>query len=105
MRYSVYTFKKDVLDYIGTDSNHGLNTVKCHLLGHVIEALESLVTIHFLSKSTYEYYNVVVKQAYANTSKWLKTMASETVRNLDSTLKRHIVSDVSKVQKPFSSGC
>lgn len=103
MSHYISTFKKAVWALIRPHCDHGLTTLKFHLLDYHFAYLEHFWTMHVQSPSPYEHYNFVVKQAYNSTSKRLHTRTSDTVNNLNSTLKKQRVSDVCNVQQPSPS--
>lgn len=88
LRSTVLTFKKQVWSLFGPHCDRGLNTLKFHLLDHLVDDLQRFGTVRVLSASPYEHYNVVIKQSYSGTSKRLQTRERDTIRNLDTDLKR-----------------
>lgn len=103
MPKSVSTFKNSVWALFGAHCDNGQNILKLHLLDHHVDYLERFRTVHVLSASPYEPYNFVMKKAYGSTSKRRQARKSDTVRNLDSALKRQRVSDGFNVQEHSDS--
>ena len=85
---TIVDFKKQVWTLFRPHCERGLNTLKFHLLDHLVDDLQRFGSIHILSASPYEHFNLIVKQAYSGTSKRLKTRATETVHILGTDLKR-----------------
>lgn len=88
MRTKVLEFKAKVWNLFRPHCKPGLNTLKFHLLDHLVDDLERFGTIRVLSASPYENFNLIVKQAYSGTSKRLQTRARDTVQVLETNLKR-----------------
>lgn len=103
IRVSISTFKHAFWTLFGPHCSHGLNTLKFHLLDHLVDDLERFGSIHVLSESLYEHFNYIVKQAYNSTSKRLKTRTADTVSNLDLTLTRQRSDHVSISSCPSST--
>lgn len=88
LRSTVLLFKKQVWALFGPHCDRGLNTLKFHLLDHLVDDLQRFGTIRVLSASPYEQFNLIVKQSYSGTLKRLHTRERDTIHNLDTNLKR-----------------
>jgi len=96
---SIHTFKSAVWRLFGPHCENGLNTLKFHLLDHLVDELARFGTVLVLSASPYEHFNLIVKQSYASTSKRLQTRTSDTVRNSYTSLCRQKQSTITASQK------
>ena len=62
--------------------DHGLYTLKFHLLDHLVLDLGRYTSLDFLDAGPYEYYNTRIKQAYRLGSRRKATALEETVQNI-----------------------
>lgn len=98
MQSSLYNFKTVFWPLFVPHCEHDLNTLKFHLLDHLVYELERFGTGSgsFFSASPYEHFNFILEQAYGSTSKLLQTRKTEvissTVNALDINVKRQKVS-------------
>ena len=99
LRSAVHLFKEHVWTLFGPHCDRGLNTLKFHLLDHLVDDLERFGTIHVLNASPYEHFNLIVKQSYAGTSKRLQTRERDTIQNLDTDLKRQKLTSIQPVPR------
>lgn len=74
----VHTFEKHC--------EHGIHTLKFHLLDHVVEDLSKFGGLNILDASPYEHFNTFFKQSYRSTSKRIATRMDETVTNMAPTI-------------------
>lgn len=95
--------KKALCDLFGFHCDHGENTLKFHLLDHLVENAEPSGTIHVLSASIYEHCKFLVKQAHDSTSIRLQTRTTETITKKN----HHSSSNNSRNKSPrfHSTGC
>ena len=91
MQKEVSAFKEDISKLFGPHCKTGLQTLKFHLLDHMVLDLERFGSLRVLSASPYEHFNLFVKQAYNSTSKRIPTRTKETVARLQTALKRQKV--------------
>ena len=102
LQNAVREFKKLLWCVFGPHCNNGLNTLKFHLLDHLVHDLKRFGSISVLSASPYEHFNYVIKQSYASTSKRLQTRTGDTVRNLGTALCQQHFSDKTVQRSPKS---
>ena len=103
LQNAVREFKKLLWCVFGPHCNNGLNTLKFHLLDHLVHDLKRFGSISVLSASPYEHFNYVIKQSYASTSKRLQTRTGDTVRNLGTALCQQHFSDKTVQRSPTKS--
>lgn len=87
LKQKIDSLKECTIQLFKDHCDHGLFTLKFHLLSHLVNDLERFSSLDFLSASPYEQFNRLIKQSYWNTSRRYDTVMDETVSNLDNVLQ------------------
>lgn len=80
-----------------------LFTLKFHLVDHLADDSWQYRSLSFVDAAPFRYFNLEVKQSYIVISKRTSTRMDETVRVMDSVLKRMKSSIPESVSEPLST--
>lgn len=84
----VNKLKTSALRLFGTHFRQGLITLKLLVLDHMVDHLDRFGTFIVLRASPCEHFNSIFKQSDDCSSKRLNTRIGDTMRNVDSSLRR-----------------
>lgn len=80
LKYGIEQFKRSLVSTFSDHCISGLYTLKFHLLGHVVKALQAFGRLSVIDAKPFEQCSVDMKNAYRQNSKWRNTCISEPVR-------------------------
>ena len=103
LRSSISDFKKHMVSSFQDSFPTDLGTLKFHLLDHLPDDLSRFGSTKVLSASPFEHFNLLVKRAYASTSKRLLTRDTETADILHFNLQRRTLHDTPSTLKTLDT--
>ncbi len=82
LRRTIHDLKTSTSNFFKAYVQHGLFTLKFHLLDHLADDLKKFSSLSYLDASPFEQYNAVLKHFYRQTSRRHSTALEETVQRI-----------------------